>query len=263
MPYSVRLGGRYISYRRLEPIGLAMALVSDAVHAMKSGDSEVVAQSKTDNAIGHIARSLQDVAFLPTLANLSEAISNPGARAKAFISREAASIVPALVKDVAQTADRTVRRPTGIAENFESRIPGLTQNVPAVIDIAGRPVQRPISAFGGANPFPFTTAANDPVVSELARLGISTPQAPTQINWRGKQTQLTDQERQEFAQTEGKELYKRVAKLIQTGAWSRRSDDQKRKALVELHRIIDDSRPARLTKMRRQTQTELARSSLR
>lgn len=56
----------------------------------------------------------------------------------------------------------------------------------------------------------------------------------------------------------GGELYKRVAKLMQSGAWQRRSDDQRRKALVELHRMMDTARPARLTRLRRQAQSELA-----
>jgi hypothetical protein len=249
-PYSVKIGDKYISYRRLEPVGLTLALVADAVHSMTHGDAEVVSQSKADNAVSHVARSLQDVAFLPTLTNLTEAITNPGARAKGFIARQAASFIPALVKDIAQATDRTVRRPTGVTQTLESRLPGLTQNVPAAIDIAGKPVQHPISALGGANPFPFSTAKDDPVVNELARLGISTPLPPTQIKYRGKPTPLTEAERQSFAQAEGQELYRRVAKLIQSGAWQRRSDDQKRKALVELHRMLDESRQARLTKMR-------------
>jgi hypothetical protein len=123
-------------------------------------------------------------------------------------------------------------------------------------------VQRPISNFGGANPFPFTTAKHDPVVDELSRLGISTPQPPTQIKWKGKTTPLTDDERQQFAIDEGHEMYKRVGRLMQSGSWQKRSDDVKRKGLVELHRMIDESRPARLSQMRRQAQAELARSNL-
>jgi len=257
-PYSVKIGNRYVSYRRLEPTGLSFALVADAVHGMTHGDPEVVSQSKADTAVAHIARSLQDVSFLPTLTSLTEALTNPGARAQNFISREVGSLVPALAKDIAQAKDRIVRRPTGIVQTLESRIPGLTQNVPPVIDVAGSPVQRPVSAIGGANPFPFSTATNDPVVSELARLGISTPTPPSQIKWRGKPTQLTDAERQAIAEQEGQELYRRVSKLIQSGAWQRRSDDQKRKALVEFHRMQDEARSARLTKLRKQQQPELA-----
>ncbi len=262
-PYSVKIGNRYVSYRRFEPVGLAAGLIADAVHGMKTGDSEVVAQSKADSAVKHIMRNLDDLPFMGTLANLLQAVHDPvGGRAQSFINREAGSLVPAGVANIAESTDRTVRRPQTALQAIESRIPGLTQAAPPIVDIAGRLVQRDPSAFGGGNPFPFSTAKHDPVVDELSRLGISTPMPPTQIQWKGKRTELTDAERQRFAQDEGAELYRRVSRLIQSGAWQRRSDDQKRKALIRLHSMIDQSRPARLMKLRRQTQSELARSSL-
>lgn len=251
-PYSVKIGDRYYSYRRFEPIGLAAGLVADAIHGAQNGDSEVVAQSKADTAVKHIMRNLDDFPFMGTLANLLQAIHDPvGGRAQSFINREAGSLVPAGVANVAETLDPTVRRPQTPLQAIQSRIPGRTSAAPAVIDATGHLVQRPLNNLGGANPFPFSTATNDPVVAELARLGIATPQPPSQIKWRGKPTQLTDAERQTIAQQEGQELYKRVSKLIQNGAWQRRTDDQKRKALVEFHRMQDDARSARLTKIRR------------
>ena len=129
---------RRYSYRKLEPVGLSMALVADAVHSMKAGDPEVVSQSKVDTAVNHIARSLKDVSFLPTLSNLLEALENPGSRAEKFVSQQAGALVPAIVKDVAQTIDPTVRKPTGVVETIESRVPGLTQNVPPVVEITGK-----------------------------------------------------------------------------------------------------------------------------
>jgi hypothetical protein len=263
-PYSLKVGDKYYSYRRFEPVGLAAGMIADTVHGMQHGDSEVVSQSKADTAIKHIARNLDDLPFMGTLANLLQAVHDPvGGRAQSFVNREAGSLVPAGVANVAETIDPTVRRPQSALQAIESRIPGLTSAAPAIIDITGKNVQRPLNNLGGANPFPFTTAKHDLVADELSRLGISTPQPPTQLKWKGKPTQLTDQERQQFAEAEGQELYKRVSKLVQSGAWQRRSDDQKRKALVELHRIIDESRPGRLTKMRRQDQAELAGRSLR
>jgi len=138
----------------------------------------------------------------------------------------------------------------------------MTQTASPIVDVTGHTVQRPMSNLGGANPFPVSTEKHDPVVNELSRLGISTPQPPTQLKWKGKTTPLTDAEKQQFAMAEGAEMYKRVGRLMQSGAWSRRTDDQKRKALVELHRIIDESRPARLTRLRRQAQASLARENL-
>jgi len=164
--------------------------------------------------------------------------------------------------NIAETIDPTVRRPKTALQAIESRIPGMTKAASPIVDITGHTVQRPLNNLGGGNPFPFQTARHDPVVDELSRLGISTAQPPAQIKWRGKPTQLTDDERQQFAQAEGAELYKRVGRLLQSGAWSRRNDDQKRKALVELHRMIDESRPARLSRMRKQAQTGLSGRNL-
>jgi hypothetical protein len=248
-PYSVKIGDRYISFRRLEPVGLAMALVADAVHGMKSGDPEVVAQSKIDTATNHIARSLQDVAFVPTLANLSEAITNPESRAQNFISRQVAGFVPSLVKDVAQASDRTVRKPTGIAQTIESRIPGLTNRVPAVVDVAGQTVKRPASAVGGANPFPISKAKNDPVLKELARLGVSTSQAPPSVKRHGQTIPLTENQRQKLTEQEGQELHKVLSKIVSKKGWQSLRDDQRRNQITKFRRQIETGRPARIARM--------------
>jgi len=263
-PYSVKIGSRYVSYRRLEPTGTAFALVSDAVHGMTHGDAEVVSQSKADVAVNHIARSLQDVSFLPTLTSLTEALTNPGSRAQNFISREVGSLIPAIVKDAAQLNDRVVRRPTGIVQTLESRIPGLSQNVPAAISITGEPVVRPVSALGGANPFVVSADKSDPVLHALAALGIATPQPPTKVKLRGRDVALTPQEQEQFLRQENIAFYDRAKKIMQSPAWARRSDDAKRQTLVRLHKVIDDARPARLARMRRTygAQTVAARSPL-
>jgi len=183
--YSVKIGNKYISYKRFEPLGLAMGLIADAIHGSQSGDSEVVAQSKTDTAVKHVMRNLDDLPFMGTLSNLLQAVHDPvGGRAQSFINREAGSLIPAGIANIAESMDRAIRRPDTALQAIESRIPGLTTAAPAIIDVTGHSVQRPASNLGGANPFPWTSTKHDPVVDELARLGISTPQPPTQIKWR-------------------------------------------------------------------------------
>jgi hypothetical protein len=254
-PYSVKIGDRYYSYKRGEPLGLTMGLIADAVHGAQHGDSEVVAQSKTDSAVKHVMRNLDDMPFLGTLGNLLQAVHDPvGGRAQSFINREAGSIIPAGVANIAETIDPTIRRPQSALQAIESRIPGLTVAAPPITDITGNRVQRPLSNLGGANPFPFTTAKHDAVVDALARLGISTPQPPTQIKLRGKPSPLTDAEKQAIATQEGQEFYRSVARSIQSGQWQRESDDRRRQAIANLHRDIIESRPQRLTRLRRADQ---------
>lgn len=239
-----------------------MALVSDAIHSLHQGDPEVVSQSKVDTAWNHIKQSLSDIAFLPTVSNLAQALTDPGARAQSFINREVASIVPAIVRDVAHSTDPTVRRPANPLQAIEASTPGLTQRVPPAIDISGQPVKRPASSIGGANPFPISTAKNDPVIKELARLGISTPALPTAVKLKGKSTPLSQIEQQQLASQEGQALMKATAKMMQSNSWPRLTDDQKRERIAGLRRDMSETRPARLAKLRKQAQAELARSSL-
>jgi hypothetical protein len=121
--------------------------------------------------------------------------------------------------------------------------------VPAVVDVAGKPVRRPSSAVGGANPFPVSKANNDPVLKELARLGVSTPQAPTSFKRGGKSIPLTENQRQKVNEQEGQELYKRLSKSVPSKGWDSLTDDAKRKQIIKIRRQVEESRPQRITRL--------------
>jgi len=89
-------------------------------------------------------RNLDDLPFIGTLANLLQAVHDPvGGRAQSFISREAGSLIPAGVANIAETIDPTVGRPQTALQAIESRIPGLTSAAPPIVDITGQTEQRP------------------------------------------------------------------------------------------------------------------------
>jgi hypothetical protein len=247
--YSLKLGGRYYSYRKMEPLGMMFALVSDAIHGMRIGDSTEVTQSKADTALRHIMNSLRDAAFLPALSEVSQALTNPDYGWKRAFNNQVAGFVPAVVQDVAHATDPTVRRPTDLIQTIESRIPGLTNRVPATIGIDGKPMQRPASALGGANPFPVSTSKNDPVTTELARLGVSTSEAPATMKRRGRVTPLTDSQRQLLSEQEGQQLHEILTRIIDRKGWQSLSDENKRKSIARFRREIEQARPARIARL--------------
>lgn len=251
-PYSVKIGNRYIAYHRFEPLGLVMGLVSDVIHGMKTGDSEQVTSSKADTAVAHIQRNLSDLPFMYGLSSIVDALKDTsGKRVDNFVARQVASFVPAGVANIAEGMDRTVRHPTGVAETLQSRIPGLTGNVPPSLDVTGQPIQRPASQLGGANPFPVTSAKNDAVLSELARLGVATAQPPKSVKLGRQTVELSESERGQLAQWEGEQLYKRLASVVPTDFWKRLPDERKLQAIKTWRAAIDRSRPYRLAQIRR------------
>jgi hypothetical protein len=250
-PYSLKVGGRYISYHRFEPLGLVMGLIADTVHGIKLGDSNEITSSKADTALAHIERNVSDLPFLYGLSSIVDALKDAsGKRIDNFISRQIASFIPAGVANIAEGSDRTLRHPQGIAETVESRIPGLTSNVPPSLDIAGKPLQRPVSALGGANPFPVTTTKDDSVLSELARLGIATPQMPKAVKQGTKQFDLTESEAQQLAQQEGQHLYRNLGRAMSTPMWAKATDEQKATAIKGWRTEFARTRVGRLMRLR-------------
>lgn len=254
-PYSVKIGNKYVSYHRFEPLGLVMGLVADTVHGIKTGDSEAVASSKADTAVAHIERNLSDLPFMYGLSSIVDALKDTtGKRVDNFIARQVGSFIPAGLANIAEGMDRTVRHPQGVTETIESRVPGLTQNVPPSLDISGQPLQRPVSALGGANPFPVTSAKNDAVLNELARLGIATTIPPKNVK-QGRQTvELSELERGELARYEGEQLYRRMSSVVNSEFWQRLPDDRKQKAVQKWRQMLDRSRPSRLARLRQDRQ---------
>jgi hypothetical protein len=158
--------------------------------------------------------------------------------------------VPAGVANIAEGLDRTVRHPTGIIETLESRTPGLTGNVPLSLDITGKPLQRPVSGLGGANPFPVTAEKNDKVISELARLGIATPVAPKTVKVGRQTVELSEAQRTQLQQSEGEHLRSRMAAVVGTPFWSKLPDARKTVAIKQWREALDRSRPVRVARMR-------------
>jgi len=100
------------------------------------------------------------------------------------------------------------------------------------------------------NPFFRTKASDDPVVKQLARLGIPTPITPPYVKLRGQQSPLSETERQQIAQLEGQDFYGRVTKLIRSSTWPGFSDEKKRERMSDLRRVVSDGRAQRLLKIR-------------
>jgi hypothetical protein len=232
-----------------------MGLVADAVHGMKTGDSEAVTSSKADTAVAHIERNLSELPFMFGRSSIVDALKDTsGKRIDGFIARQVGSFIPAGVANIAEGLDRTVRHPTGVVQTIESRTPGLTGNVPPSLGITGKPLQRPVSGLGGANPFPVTTAKDDPVLAELARLGIGTPVAPKNVKFGRQTVELSEDQRTQLAQWEGEHLRSRVAAVVGTAFWQKLPDARKVAAIKQWREAIDQSRPLRVARMRGQGQ---------
>jgi len=174
-PYAFKLGDKYLSYGRLEPIGSIFGMSADFVDLINSGEAS--SKEISDYAEGiamSVSKNLTSKTFMKGVSSAVDAMSDPKRYGASFIENMAGSVVPSMVNSVAQMTDETQRLVEGPGAAILSRLPYLSRTLFPSRDIWGREKSKIGSAAErGFSPAPVTEESKDPVVKEVARLGLS------------------------------------------------------------------------------------------
>jgi hypothetical protein len=268
-PYSLKIGDKFYRYNRAEPLGLLFSSVADTVHGAMKDEDPAITGAKAQSALDHIGRNVEDLPFLMQLSGIINSLTHIGTghTAERIVDNLLASaVVPAGVKAIAQTSDTTMRSPErnglltdpgkGLLQTIEERVPGLTKNVPADIDITGQPVQRPVSALGGANPFPVTEDKKNFALNELSRLGVVVGNAPQTITLHRNGVpvtfQATPEEAREIQKQEITQFWQTMQRVISQPGWSSMPDFEKKRVVDSVHKRVTENRVGRLFQLRQQ-----------
>ena len=148
-PFSV--GGAW-DYSWAQPAGSILALgaeVADGFAGLK-GDDDNTALDKLFNAAFAYGDSLFNMSMMQNVTNLLEGYGSPTEKAlKSVISGLGTQLVPGLIADIAKITDNTARSTyTGgnimddTLAKMQTMIPGLSDKLPAQVDVLGRDVSR-------------------------------------------------------------------------------------------------------------------------
>jgi hypothetical protein len=175
-PYSIRVGGRYYSYQRLDPVAMTLGFAADlatGIEKMNRPDSETAG----DEMLAMLMQQLKDKSFLSGISDVSNAIDsrngNLGERLASYAGRQAGSLlVPTLAAQVARTVDPVQRDTRDIAGPILSRIPGLSSRLTPRTNSWGHPIVNE----GGVgpdllSPMRMRTLQRDPLTAEMLRVG--------------------------------------------------------------------------------------------
>lgn len=148
MPFSVRVGDKWYSYARREPLSLMFGGIAQTVQSMKE------AGGKPDgNVVGPIISSipqyLLNQTFLSGLRDFFDATTDPERYGENFLKRQAGAILPysAFMRLIAQNADPVVRQKNTVGESIRAAVPGLSDKLLPQRTAFGEPSKRPNDAF--------------------------------------------------------------------------------------------------------------------
>jgi adenine/guanine phosphoribosyltransferase-like PRPP-binding protein len=142
-PYSVKIGDRYFSYNRLDPVGSVMGIaadIADITTHMDHEDREVDADEAAVYFAATIAGNVLNKSYMRGMSEMVDVLANPTMRAESFAQRFAGSFVPTALAEAARQQDPYRLELNSLLDSMKSRIPGLSKNLPARRDLWGRAI---------------------------------------------------------------------------------------------------------------------------
>lgn len=243
-PYSVKIGDRWYSYSRLDPIGMLIGLGADM--SSIAGDAEE-ADSDYLAAAGvvAVAQNLASKTYLSGVFDFMAAIdpNNPTSDPGKYLSNLTGGLVPfsSFSRNLAAANDPIARDAKTVVygedlkidpvasylqstiDKIKRGIPGLSDTLPPMRDLWGEPINR-ASGLGWAWDFvsPVASRADnpDPVTQAIIdnRIQISFP--PRNIEG----VQLTAQEYDQFSELAGKGAKEYLDQLVASPSFKQMSD---------------------------------------
>ncbi|MEE2795620.1 MAG: thermonuclease family protein [Pseudomonadota bacterium] len=229
-PYSIKIGDRYVSYSRLDPLSTTVGVAADMA-TLGDGLSKRQADDKATMLVASIMGNLASKTWLSGVSSFTEALTDPGRHADAWWQRTVSAFaVPAGVAGVARAIDPVARRRETVGESIQARIPGMTDELLPRRDVFGEVV--PLDSLGPdfLSPFWQTKTKNDPVVAEMLRIGKGVSAPGKQFTEDGERIDYAPETYDRYHEIAGRLTYNSLLGLIGSEQYRRMSDDARRGA---------------------------------
>lgn len=216
-PYSIRLGDQWVSYGRLEPLGIVVGLTADYVELFDTLEQED-AVSKISFAI---AQNLTNKTFLRGLSDAINAASDPERFGERWVRGLTGTAIPTGVAQVARGVDPTLRRPETALQGLQARTPFLSFQVPPIRDVWGQPVllqETGVERF--LSPIRRSPVIQDKASQELVRLDVRPGSPRRQLG----RVELSPAEYERYSELAGTLARRMVTGFVESPGYDRLPD---------------------------------------
>ena len=189
-PYSIKLGDKYISYRRLDPLATPLGLLADMYESYNEGLLEDADASKLLNsALLSMMHNLANKSYFQGITSFVRFLTTAGDSERDstfFVSNFLGSFVPAFMANANGmiTGEDPVVQVRGIFDSMQARL-GFDSNLEIKRNIMGEE----LNALEGSNaayrmflPAKVSKAKRDAVLDEIAKTGLTMGQPSYKMN---------------------------------------------------------------------------------
>ena len=207
-PYSIKIGNKYYSYARFDPIATDLSIMADIADLMigdRYGESGFDENDDPDmmSASGlialKVANAVLNKTYMSGMMDIVDAVADPTeAKARALVANGLISMVPglssvnALSAAIARTTDPYAKDAANVIDRLKAQIPGLSKDVPDRLDLFGRKMKRATGnvAYDMFVPVRVSEESQEPIDREILAQGAFIPMPNRKISVGGGKIDL-------------------------------------------------------------------------
>jgi hypothetical protein len=250
--YSIRLGGRWYQYSTLSPVAEMLGITADLYQTMRDRDlADDQASALVGGVMGAIMNNIVNKAALQGVGDFFDLLdpsfsttesSRGTAVTKAAFKKMGDSLIPAIVRNAAQTQDPVMREASEFIEYFTRNIPFLSDNLPERRDWLGLPIVRKDRDGGWieglVQPMRISEREDDMVRLEISALSQGDPDLvlATRPAARFNSQKITPKEHARVLTIQGQgyrdpmtglNMHEALSELVHSGDYANMSDPQR------------------------------------
>lgn len=262
LPYAVKFGDNYYTYDWAQPGSMGLVLGSTIMSQLdKDGSIEAKdLASIIKNSVSAFGDTLLQQSTLQNLLDVFSGYGSPTENMTNEVLETPKRLIPSLVGATARVADTTQRSTYSKGDflktqidTLKSKIPGLSQTLPATYDTWGNEVQRSGNSLEAAfaqylNPGQLGySGGQTPIDEEIMRLydatnnsGVFPHKADRTVTIAGEEIDLDNQQYSEFQRLLGQASYEAANAFLEMPGYDSLADEQKADALQNAYAAAKD-----------------------
>lgn len=173
-PYSVKVGDKWISYRRFDPFSTLIGLIADyhEAEATDDGRNQTMLTNVGMAIATSVARNITNKSYLSGATRVANVMAEPDRYMGSFAQQQISAFSPfsSLGNQVNQAIDPDLREVRSVLDALKAKIPGMSESLDPRRNVLGEVIKRP-NTPAGFLPFSYTEVKDDVILNEFAELG--------------------------------------------------------------------------------------------
>ncbi len=246
-PNSMKIGDEWVAFSRLEPLGAFFGIAADISLIMGQLD-EPDRQNLATALVIAVGKNVTSKTYLRGLSEAARVMNEPDRYGERYIQQFAGTLIPTIGAQVTRAGlpgivdgDPVLRDVRSIYDKLCSRVPGCSTSLPPRRNIWGEPI-----VLGGGigpdimSPIYTNKVVDDPVSTEILRLGVSQKMPSRQIMG----IELTPQEYDAYSQIAGQSAKEELTKLMKRSDYKKASDGPDGLKALAIKKVFQETRAA-------------------